>query len=287
MDSCKTTVGGIDNVTLKRQNPGVHKNKKMRSHMRSMRQMNEMMNSMFANPFGMFGMGGMGGMGQPAIGSSSHRTSNELMPFSFPNMNRMFEGYDRMGNIGSNPDCHSFSSSSVMTMTSGPDGRPQVYQASSSMRTAPGGVKETKKSVCDSRSGVKKIAIGHHIGERAHVLEREQNLHSGEREERQEFINLEEEEAEDFNREFEHKTKQTLNAIGYSSSSNRHGRRHRELPALPSSSSRGTHLRLHPANNTVYDDICVVQYYADSPVLPSSRSDISDKAAKISDTTSF
>jgi hypothetical protein len=39
---------------------------------------------------------------------------------------------------------------------------------------------------------MKKIAIGHHIGERAHVLEREQNLNSGEREERQEFINLEE-----------------------------------------------------------------------------------------------
>jgi hypothetical protein len=39
---------------------------------------------------------------------------------------------------------------------------------------------------------MKKIAIGHHIGERAHVLEREQNLHSGDREERQEFINLDE-----------------------------------------------------------------------------------------------
>jgi Myelodysplasia-myeloid leukemia factor 1-interacting protein. len=39
---------------------------------------------------------------------------------------------------------------------------------------------------------MKKIAIGHHIGERAHVLEREQNVHSGDREERQEFINLDE-----------------------------------------------------------------------------------------------
>jgi hypothetical protein len=39
---------------------------------------------------------------------------------------------------------------------------------------------------------MKKIAIGHHIGERAHVLEHEQNFHSGEREERQEFINLDE-----------------------------------------------------------------------------------------------
>ncbi|KAJ9583784.1 hypothetical protein L9F63_021874 [Diploptera punctata] len=34
------------------------------------------------------------------------------------------------------------------------------------------------------------------------------------------------------------------------------------------SSARGTHLRLRPANNTVYDDVCVAQYYADSPVLP-------------------
>ncbi|KAJ9599572.1 hypothetical protein L9F63_009946, partial [Diploptera punctata] len=31
---------------------------------------------------------------------------------------------------------------------------------------------------------------------------------------------------------------------------------------------RGTHLRLRPANNTVYNDVCVAQYYADSPVLP-------------------
>lgn len=207
------------------------------SHMRSMRQMNDMMNSMFSNPFGMFG--GMGGMGPPAIGSSHgpDRGRTDLMPFGFPNMNmnRMFEDIDRLGN----PNCHSFSSSTVMTMTSGPDGRPQVYQASSSTRTVPGGVKETKKSVCDSRSGVKKISIGHHIGERAHVLEREQNYHSGEREERQEFINLEEEEAEDFNREFEQRTRHSLGAIGYSSnSSNRHARRHREPQlALPSSSS--------------------------------------------------
>lgn len=207
------------------------------SHMRSMHQMNDMMNSMFSNPFGMLGMG------PPAIASSlgtahmNDRSRTDLMPFGFPSMSRMFGNIDQMGN----PDCHSFSSSTVMTMTSGPDGRPQVYQASSSTRTAPGGVKETKKTVCDSRSGMKKMAIGHHIGERAHVLEREQNVHSGEREERQEFINLDEEEAEDFNREFEQRTRQSVGAVGYTSasSSSRHGRRHREpqLALLPSSSS--------------------------------------------------
>lgn len=57
---------------------------------------------------------------------------------------------------------------------------------------APGGIKETKKTVSDSRTGTKRMAIGHQIGERAHFLERERNVRSGEEEERQEFINLDE-----------------------------------------------------------------------------------------------
>jgi len=88
-------------------------------------------------------------------------------------------------------NCHSFMSQSVMTMSNGPDGRPQVYQETMSTRTAPGGIKETKKTVSDSRTGTRKMAIGHHIGERAHILERERNMR-GEEEERQEFINLDE-----------------------------------------------------------------------------------------------
>lgn len=51
------------------------------------------------------------------------------------------------------------------------------------------------------------MAIGHHIGERAHIIEREQNYHSGDQEERQDFINLDEDEAENFNREWETKTR--------------------------------------------------------------------------------
>ncbi|KAJ9590535.1 hypothetical protein L9F63_016437, partial [Diploptera punctata] len=31
---------------------------------------------------------------------------------------------------------------------------------------------------------------------------------------------------------------------------------------------KGMHLRLRPANNAVYNDVCVAQYYADSPVFP-------------------
>lgn len=130
-----------------------------------------------------------------------------LMPFGFPampamNMNRLLSG-DGM-------DGASFCSSSVISMSHGPDGNPQVYQASSSTKTGPGGIRETQKTVQDSRSGVKKMAIGHHIGDRAHIIEREQNMRSGQQEERQDFINLEEDEAPDFNREFTQKSRQGM-----------------------------------------------------------------------------
>ncbi|XP_049851129.1 myeloid leukemia factor isoform X1 [Schistocerca gregaria] len=219
------------------------------AHMRSMRQMNDMMNSMFSNPFGM-----LGGMGFPALegprsqNSPASRGCQDLMPFGFPNMNSIFQNFEHMAN---NPNCHSFSSSTVMTMSSGPDGKPQVYQASSSTRTAPGGIKEVKKTVCDSRSGTKKMAVGHHIGERAHYLEREQNLYSGEQEERQDFINLDEDEAEEFNKEFEQKARNTVGSINYPSA-HLPSRRHRDMLALPSSSSRIKNRPYHSNNHRNY-----------------------------------
>nr|CAG4643511.1 EOG090X0DYO [Ilyocryptus agilis] len=68
----------------------------------------------------------------------------------------------------------------------------EVYQASTSTRTGPGGVREVHRSVSDSRSGVRKMAIGRHLGERGHVREKEQNYYTGEQEEREDFINIEE-----------------------------------------------------------------------------------------------
>lgn len=60
------------------------------------------------------------------------------------------------------------------------------------MKSAPGGVRETKKTVCDSRTGVKKMAIGRHIGDRAHIKEKEGNVYSGELVENEEYVNLDE-----------------------------------------------------------------------------------------------
>src|SRR5665811_1882025 len=87
---------------------------------------------------------------------------------------------------------HSFSSMSVTSITSGPDGRPQVYQASNQTAIAPGGVKETRKAVADSRTGTKKLAVGRHVGDRGHVRERMENVYTGQREESEDLVNLDE-----------------------------------------------------------------------------------------------
>ncbi|XP_065219840.1 myeloid leukemia factor isoform X2 [Planococcus citri] len=208
-----------------------------------MRQMQNMMNSFFG--------------GNPLAPTGRSR-SMSLMPFNDgmdPNMNSMMSpfGFPSMGNMANmgqmmrsmsqmpnDPNCHSFSSSSVMTMTTGPDGKPQVYQASQSSRSGPGGVRETKKSVCDSRSGVKKLSIGHHIGERAHIKEKEQNVYSGQLEENEEYVNLDEEEADQFNREWQTKTqhfrpRSSHQAIGYHRSSNHtNPNEYLALPPAPS-----------------------------------------------------
>ncbi|KYM99436.1 Myeloid leukemia factor [Cyphomyrmex costatus] len=176
----------------------------IRSPMHTMRQMNSMMNTMFSDPFDM--------MGQNALVPRYGRGFND-MPVSLfdSHFGRSYDFNNMAASNGGN--CHSFMSQSVMTMSSGPDGRPQVYQETMSTRMAPGGIKETKKTVSDSRTGTRKMAIGHHIGERAHILERERNV-QGDEEEHQEFINLEEEEAESFNREWETRTRRVAgNAI--------------------------------------------------------------------------
>jgi hypothetical protein len=67
-------------------------------------------------------------------------------------------------------------------------------------------VKETRKAVKDSHSGVQKMAVGHHIGDRSHVIERQVNAKTGERAENQEFINLDETEAGTFGEEWKEKT---------------------------------------------------------------------------------
>ncbi|XP_055953521.1 myeloid leukemia factor 1-like [Argiope bruennichi] len=169
--------------------------------MESMRRMEAMMDNMMS-PFGLFG----GGNRRAAIDNRDNRShGNMLMPFGFggslfPNMDDMFANFNQMSN---DPNCHSFTSSSVMTYTTDETGRPQVYQASSSTKTAPGGVKETIHSVQDSRTGLQKMAIGHHLNEKGHVVEKKKNRYTGDEEENEEYINLEDDEVDHFDKEWQ------------------------------------------------------------------------------------
>ncbi|KAK3883597.1 hypothetical protein Pcinc_012100 [Petrolisthes cinctipes] len=207
-------------------------------HRSLMRHMDQMMSSIMRDPFQDDPF--FGGSGMAAItGAPAGATSNALVPHHHPQRPRTASdpfsalGIPSIANMMSSIDqmnqpdnCHMFSSSSVMTMVTGPDGRPQVYQASSSTRGVPGGVNETRRSVSDSRTGTRKMAIGHHIGERSHIIEREQQ--HGSTEERQEFINLEENEADEFNSEFMQRSQHAIGGRRGSSAIQYRSPRHRQ-----------------------------------------------------------
>ncbi|XP_028665868.1 myeloid leukemia factor 2 isoform X1 [Erpetoichthys calabaricus] len=131
------------------------------------------------SPYGMMGMGG-GFMDM------------------FGMMGSMMDNMERMA---SSANCQTFSSTIFAYSNTG-SGAPKVYQQTSEMRTAPGGIRETLQTVRDSESGLERMSIGHHIGERGHVMERSRNRRTGDREERQDYINLEEGEAAAFDEEW-------------------------------------------------------------------------------------
>ncbi|KAM6389220.1 myeloid leukemia factor 1 isoform 3-T4 [Pluvialis apricaria] len=117
--------------------------------------------------------------------------------------NSMLEMQRKFDDLSIYPDAHTFSSSSVMTYSKVGDEPPKVFQASAQTRTAPGGVKETRKALRDSESGLEKMAIGHHIHDRAHVIKKSKNRKTGDEEMNQEFINLDETEAQTFDEEWQ------------------------------------------------------------------------------------
>ncbi|KAG7253679.1 hypothetical protein CRUP_021030 [Coryphaenoides rupestris] len=114
---------------------------------------------------------------------------------------------------------------------------PKVFQASSQTRRAPGGyvtqpasryttrppasaravnhrslyvvpsvltnITETRRALKDSESGLEKMAIGHHIQDRGHVVEKKHNKKTGEKELNQDFQNMDESEAQSFDEEWQ------------------------------------------------------------------------------------
>lgn len=136
-------------------------------------------------PYGMMGMGGgfmdMFGMMNDLVGNMEQMTS------------------------GSN--CQTFSSSTVISYSNMPGGNtPKVYQETTQTRMAPGGIRETRRAVRDSNSGMEQMSIGHHIRDRSHIVQRSHNRRTGDQEERQEFINMDENDAASFDEEWSRQT---------------------------------------------------------------------------------
>lgn len=106
------------------------------------------------------------------------------------------------GQLSVDPNGHSFCSSSVMTYSKVGDEPPKIFQASTQTRRAPGGIKETRRALRDSDSGLEKMAVGHHIHDRAHVIKKSKNSKTGDEEVNQEFINMSENDAHAFDDEW-------------------------------------------------------------------------------------
>uniref|UniRef100_A0A4X1SID5 Myeloid leukemia factor 1 n=2 Tax=Sus scrofa TaxID=9823 RepID=A0A4X1SID5_PIG len=194
------------------------------AHRESMRQM--MRN--FSEPFGrdMFSISDGRRRARNHTGHEDEENSltamSSLLPFgSFGNMRTdvsPFQAMDRMmlnmrnsmqelqrnfGHLSMDPNGHSFSSSSVMTYSKVGDEPPKVFQASTQTRRAPGGIKETRRALRDSESGLEKMAVGHHLQDRAHVIKKSKNNKTGDEELNQEFINMNESDAHAFDDEWQ------------------------------------------------------------------------------------
>ncbi|XP_020647467.3 myeloid leukemia factor 1 isoform X10 [Pogona vitticeps] len=145
----------------------------------------------------------------PLVPFGSFGGTQAMDPFSamdrmMSNMrNSMMELQRNFDKMALDPNAHAFSSSSVMTYTKRGDEPPKVFQASAQTRVAPGGIKETRKALKDSESGLEKMAVGHHIQDRAHVIEKSKNNRTGNEELNQEFVNLDEAEAHAFDEEWQ------------------------------------------------------------------------------------
>lgn len=161
----------------------------------------------------MQGMGMGMGMGMPFAGlfddmaqvQSQQFPGSALMPHGFmsPMSMMMMDPFQNMQQAMSmaangNGTGFSYCSSSVTSYTTDEHGRPQVYQQSNEIKQGPDGLKETKSAIRDTKTGHQELSIGHHLHDKALIKKKSKNTYTGEEEQEEDFINLEEQEAETF-----------------------------------------------------------------------------------------
>jgi myeloid leukemia factor 1 len=128
---------------------------------------------MFGFPTDLFGNPNSNNRGTNSNALIPHQQSlfgnSLMMPSPFGVMNSLlgdfgmnsspFAMMDRMmhqANHTSNAPVHSFTSTTVMSFN-GTDGRPKVYQETTSRNRGPGGIEETRQAIRDSERGINKV----------------------------------------------------------------------------------------------------------------------------------
>jgi len=124
------------------------------------------------------------------------------------NMLKSFQMFDKHGSGNPGAGGHSYHSSSIMTYSNDGKSKPKYYQATSSSRTAPGQIKETRRSVRDSERELEKMAIGHHMGEKAKIMEKRRTR--GVEEEECNYIHMDEDESPAFEKEWQRRASQFI-----------------------------------------------------------------------------
>jgi len=190
-----------------------------------MRAMDNMMNTMMGDAFTMLdGFGrNMNQNRHPMLTNSHPLDDMMLSPFGgFGGMMNPFGGFGgppMFGGMGIVPQMHNlheralndpnsmlFSQSTMVSYDE--TGRPKVVQEST--RKA-GNAKETRRAVRDD--GEELVSIGHTIGDKSHIIEKKKDK-TGRTQQQQRFVNLAEDEAEKFNKEFKTQAKDFLHGNG-------------------------------------------------------------------------
>ncbi|KAL3077168.1 hypothetical protein niasHS_013157 [Heterodera schachtii] len=191
-----------------------------------MRQMDNMMNSMLGDAWDMlngFGMMGPPFPNHPMLTDGLNRQNQALRrqqppqhhfgpdmmmsPFGgFGIFGGMMQQMQNMHNHAiSDPNSVVFSESTMVSYDG--NGQPKVVQHST--RKA-GDVKETRNAL---RDGVREeMTVGHSIGDRSHVIEKKRDK-DGKVRQQQKFFNLAEDEAEDFNRQFQTRARENMGGL--------------------------------------------------------------------------
>ncbi|VDK41944.1 unnamed protein product [Anisakis simplex] len=112
---------------------------------------------------------------------------------------------DVQSNIMSDPNAHVYSHSTMITYDGRNGDQPRIVEKS--IRKA-GDIRETRESLRRGNVG-ERMSIEHTIGDRTHVIEKKRDREGRIREE-QRFVNLDQGEAEDFDREFSTRVRHNL-----------------------------------------------------------------------------